>query len=131
MDTRKENIIVKLTFGFALDIVALSDILEENKKYEIASQVLKSGTSIGANVCEAQNAESKADFTHKMKIALKEADETQYWLDIIQQSKGYPDVKILKERINSIDKVLTKIVSSSKIINVKSLSNYHIGKSSN
>lgn len=131
MDTRKENIIVKLTFEFALDIVALSEVLEENKKYVIARQVLKSGTSIGANVREAQNAESKADFIHKMKIALKEADETQYWLDIIQQSKGYPDVTTIKEKVISIDKVLTKIVSSSKTANIKPLSNYQIDKLSN
>lgn len=123
MDTRKENIIVKLTFEFALEIVALSETLEENRKYVIARQVLKSGTSIGANVREAQNAESKADFIHKMKIALKEVDETQYWLDIIQSSNGYPDTKLLKEKINSIEKVLTKIVSSSKTNNIKTLSN--------
>ena len=131
MDTRKENIIVKLTFEFALDIVILSDLLEEKRKYVIARQILKSGTSIGANVREAQNAESKSDFIHKMKIALKEADETQYWLDIIQQSEGYPDTKTLKEKINSIDKILTKIVSSSKTNNVKPLSNYQIDKSTN
>ena len=72
MDTRKENIIVKLTFEFALDIVALSDVLEESRKYVIVRQILKSGTSIDANVREAQNSESKLDFIHKMKIALKE-----------------------------------------------------------
>lgn len=131
MDTRKENIIVKLTFEFALDIVALSEILEENRKYIITRQILKSGTSIGANVREAQNAESKSDFIHKMKIALKEVDETQYWLDIVQQSEGYPDTKTLKEKVNSIDKILTKIVSSSKTNSIKPLSNYQIDKSTN
>ena len=123
MDTRKENIIVKLTFEFALEIVALSEILEENKKYVIARQILKSGTSIGANVREAQNAESKADFIHKMKIALKEVDETQYWLELIQRSENYPDTKSLTEKINLIEKVLTKIVSSSKTNSIKSLPN--------
>ncbi len=131
MDTRKENIIVKLTFEFALDIVVLSDLLEEKRKYVIARQILKSGTSIGANVREAQNAESKSDFIHKMKIALKEVDETQYWLDIIQHSEDYPDTKSLKEKVNSIDKILTKIVSSSKTNKVKPLSNYQIDKSTN
>jgi len=131
MVIRKENIIVKLTFELALDIVALSEVLEENRKHVIARQVLKSGTSIGANVREAQNAESKVDLIHKMKIALKEADETQYWLDIIQQSKGYPDVTTIKEKVISIDKVLTKIVSSSKTANIKPLSNYQIDKLSN
>lgn len=130
MDTRKENIIVKLTFEFALEIVALSEILEESRKYVIARQILKSGTSIGANVREAQNAESKHDFIHKMKIALKEVDETQYWLDIMLHSENYPDTTLLKEKINSIEKVLTKIVSSSKT-NIKTLSNYQIDKSTN
>ena len=102
-----------------MDIVVLSDLLEKSKKYVRARQILKSGTNIGANVREAQNAESKSDFIHKMKVALKEVDETQYWLDIIQQSEGYPDTKALKEKINSIDKILTKIVSSSKKTNIK------------
>jgi four helix bundle protein len=131
MDTRKENIIVKLTFEFALDIVVLSDLLEEKRKYVIARQILKSGTSIYANVREAQNAESKSDFIHKMKIALKEVDETQYWLDIIQDSEGYPDTKSLKEKVTSIDKILTKIVSSSKTNKVKTSPNYQIDKSTN
>jgi four helix bundle protein len=114
MDSRKENIIVDLTFSFALDIISLTELLEEKRKYVLARQLLKSGTSIGANVREAQNAESKADFIHKMKIALKETDETIYWLSLIKQSNGYPDCDILIEKIAIIDKVLTKIVSTSK-----------------
>ena len=123
MDSRKENIIVKLSFEFALDIVTLSETLEENRKYVIARQVLKSGTSIGANIREAQNAESKSDFIHKMKIAAKEVDETQYWLDIMDSSKGYPNCKTLIEKINVIAKILNKIISSSKTSALKPLSN--------
>lgn len=114
MDNRKENIIVDLTFSFALDIISLTELLEEKRKFVLARQLLKSGTSIGANVREAQNAESKTDFIHKMKIALKETDETIYWLSLIKQSSGYPDCDILIEKIAIIDKVLTKIVSTSK-----------------
>ena len=73
-----DNLIVKLSLEFALDIITLAEKLEELKKFIIARQLLKSGTSIGANIREAQNAESKADFIHKMKIAAKEADETEY-----------------------------------------------------
>jgi len=73
----KDNLIVKLSFEFALEIIEYSELLEEHKKYVISRQLLKSGTSIGANVREAQNEESKADFIHKMKIASKEADELQ------------------------------------------------------
>jgi four helix bundle protein len=75
MRNDKDNLIVKLTLEIALEIVEYSELLEEHKKYVIARQLLKSGTSIGANVREAQNAESKADFIHKLKIAAKEADE--------------------------------------------------------
>ena len=74
------NLIVDLTFDFALNIIKYVEQLDKERKYVIANQLLKSGTSIGANVREAQNSESKADFIHKMKIAAKEADETEYWL---------------------------------------------------
>lgn len=65
----KENVIIKLTFHFALHIIKYSEGLQENKKFVIANQLLKSGTSMGANIREAQNAETKADFIHKFKIA--------------------------------------------------------------
>lgn len=74
------NPILKLSFDFALMVVAYCEGLENARKYIIARQLLKSGTSIGANAMEAQNAESKADIIHKMKIAAKEAEELQYWL---------------------------------------------------
>lgn len=86
MKNDKENVIVEKTFQFALKIVAFCELLEENRKYVLARRLLKSGTSIGTNVREAQNAESKADFIHKMKIAAKEADETVYWLLICQNA---------------------------------------------
>jgi len=71
MRNDKENLIVKLTLEFSLKIIEYSESLEEQKKYVIARQLLKSGTSIGANVREAQNAESKADFIHKRRLLLK------------------------------------------------------------
>jgi four helix bundle protein len=69
---------------------------------------------VGANVREAQNAESKTDFIHKMKIAAKEADETEYWLLLCKQSKDYPECEDLIQNCGSIIKVLAKIISSSK-----------------
>ena len=69
------NEIVDVSFEFALLIIEYAELLESNRKFVIANQLLKSGTSIGANIREAQNAESKADFIHKMKIAAKEAEE--------------------------------------------------------
>ena len=87
-----ENIILKKTVEFSLAIIEYAELLESNKKYVIARQLLKSGTSIGANVHEAQNAESKIDFIHKFKIAAKEVEETKYWLVLCQNSKTYPHV---------------------------------------
>ncbi len=87
----KRNEILEVSFEFALEVIRYCDVLEENKKYVLARQLLKSGTSIGANIRESQNAESTPDFIHKLKIAAKEADETQYWLQLCQKSENYPN----------------------------------------
>lgn len=110
-----ENPILKLTFDFAIQVVMYCEILEGNKKFVIANQLLKAGTSIGANCREAQNAESKADFIHKIKIALKELEETEYWLDICEAVKSYPNPNELKIKLLEIRKILSKIISTSKI----------------
>lgn len=114
MRNDRKNLIVDLTLDFALKIIAYCEILEGKRKYIIARQLLKSGTSIGANVREAQNAESKKDFIHKLKIAAKEADETEYWLRLCKLSKNYPFEESLVSDIESINKILSKIISSSK-----------------
>jgi four helix bundle protein len=111
----KDNIILKKSFDFALQIIEFSEMLEEAKKFVIAKQILKSGTSIGANVREAQNAESRADFIHKMKIALKEAEETEYWLLLCKHSKNYPFKENLMEEIKVMLKLLNSIIHTSKI----------------
>ena len=110
----ESNLILKLTIDFSLSVIDYCEILDENKKYIISRQLLKSATSIGANSMEAQNAESKADFIHKMKIAAKEADETQYWLLLCEYSKNYPDCKNLSESLLQIQKVLNKILGTAK-----------------
>ena len=114
MKKENENLIVKLSLEFALDIITYSEELEELKKYIIARQLLKAGTSIGANVREAQNAESKADFIHKMKIAAKEADETEYCLLLCELSPNYPNPENLKDKLKSVTNVLSKIIITSK-----------------
>jgi four helix bundle protein len=103
-----------LTFQFALKIISFTEILEEKKRFNMANQLFRSGTSIGANVREAQGCESKADFIHKMKIAYKEGEETRYWLELCQQSESYPNPNDLLDKVESILKVLGKIISSSK-----------------
>ena len=110
----KDNVIIKLTFQFALDIIKYCEGLQDDKKFVIANQLLKSGTSIGANIREAQNAESKADFIHKFKIAAKETEETIYWLELCKFSKNYPDVEKLIEQINNISRIVNKIIITSK-----------------
>ena len=110
----RQNIVVDLTFNFALNIISYSEKLDSLGKKMIANQILKSGTSVGANVREVQNAESKADFIHKMKIAAKEADETKYWLELSKHSESYPFEAELYNQIISIEKVLSKIISTSK-----------------
>jgi four helix bundle protein len=114
MRNDKENLIVQLSLQFAIDIIEFSELLEENKKFVLARQILKSGTSIGSNVREAQNAESKSDFIHKMKIAAKEADETEYWLTLCKISKNHPFDKDLDNKLKSIIKIISKIISTSK-----------------
>ena len=99
---QKPNVILEKTFQFSLRIVELCNVLEENRKYAIANQLLRSGTSIGANVREAQNAESQQDFIHKFKIAAKEAEETMYWLDICLYSRDYPDTQVEKQELLNI-----------------------------
>ena len=88
MAFEKSPIRVK-SFEFACEIVKFCDILKENKDFEIASQVLRSGTSIGANTREAQRGVSKKDFKNKFGIALKEADETKYWLEVLEATGRY------------------------------------------
>lgn len=114
MKYNEENIILKLSYEFALAVIEYTEILEEHKKYVIARQVLKSGTSIGANIREAQNAESKADFIHKVKIAAKEVDETEYWLELCKDSKNYYFDETLLAKLITIKKIITKIISTSK-----------------
>ena len=110
----ESNPILKMTFDFSLMVLDFCDVLDEMRKYTISRQLLKSGTSIGANAMEAQNAESKADFIHKIKIAAKEADETQYWLMLCSFSKKYPECDFLLLKLEEIQKVLNKILGTAK-----------------
>ena len=80
----KKNEVLDLSFEFALGVIQYCELLEAEKKYVLARQLLKSGTSIGANIREAQNAESETDFVHKMKIAAKVADEMSMVISFTQ-----------------------------------------------
>ena len=110
----RQNVIVEKTVAFSLAIIKYCEVLEHDRKYVIANQLLKSGTSMGANVSEAQDAESKADFIHKMKVAAKEASETRYWLILCEKSEGYDFDEKLRDDLEEIVRILSKIISSSK-----------------
>jgi len=111
----KENLIATKTFDFSLSTIELYRHLTENKEYVLSKQLLRSGTSIGANVEEAIGAISKREFTMKMGISLKEARESKYWLRLLNQSQivNYNYSKHLKE-IDEIVNILTAIVKTSQ-----------------
>lgn len=112
---QKLNIIVDKTFNFSKEIIKLYIELKNDKVYELASQLFRSGTSIGANVEEAQAGQSKKDFVAKMSIAAKEARETRYWLRLIEETNiSQIDVKSYLKEINEIINILTKIIKSSQ-----------------
>ncbi len=110
----KENAILDLSFKFALEIIKFTENLETLRKYNLANQLFRSGTSIGANIREAQSAESKADFIHKVKIADKEANETEYWLLLSQHSESYPNCEKLLDEVLVLKKIMSKIIGTAK-----------------
>lgn len=113
MKDKEENIILNISFNFACDILDVYKKLVDLKMYRLGDQVCGSGTSIGANVREAQRAVSKADFINKMGITLKEAEETEYWFEVIEK-KVFPIDAKLKKDLKSILKILTSIINSSR-----------------
>jgi four helix bundle protein len=107
----KENILKDKSFRFSVRIVKLSQFLVRDKKeFILSKQILRSGTSIGAMVREAEYAESKADFIHKLNIALKEANETEYWLDILFEGQ-YFDKKLYESLIEDVKELLRLLIS--------------------
>ncbi len=113
----KDSIIRQKTFDFAIRIVNLYKyIISEKKEYILSKQLLRSGTSIGANVNEALYGQSKKDFISKLHISLKEASETEYWLELLNAT-GYLEEKEYKSMVNDnieILKILTSIIKTSK-----------------
>ena len=108
----KENIIMRKSFAFSVRIMNLYKYLTKRKgEYVASKQICKSGTSIGANVAEAQRAQSTADFVSKMKIALKEANETQYWLRLLYETNylSAEEFKSLHKDLLEILRILTAI----------------------
>ena len=111
----KENRILEMTFGFSIEIIGLYKVLSGQHEYVLSKQLLRSATSIGANVEEANAGQSKKDFIAKMAIASKEARESRYWLRLLDKSQMVShDYAPYLDSIESIIKVLTKIVKTSQ-----------------
>ena len=112
-----DNIVLDKSFSFAVRIVKLSQYLQKNEKeFVISQQVLRSGTSIGANITEAQQAQSRADFRSKLNIALKEAAETDYWLRLLHTTEYLNETQFqsIISDCREIKHLLISIVKSSK-----------------
>jgi four helix bundle protein len=112
----KRNVIKEKSFEFAKEIVYLYKNLADKKEFELSRQLLKSGTSIGANIREAEHAQSKADFINKLSISLKEANETEYWLDLLYETNYLSDelFQNLKNKNIELLKLLISIINTSK-----------------
>ena len=108
---KNKNVIVEKSYKFAIRIINLYKFLKDEKKeYVISKQILRSGTSIGANINESQSAESNADFIHKLSISAKEIRETEYWLNLLNHT-DFIDNKSYKSIIDDC-KELLKIINS-------------------
>jgi four helix bundle protein len=112
-----ENVIKEKSFRFAVRVVMLYKYLKsEKKEYILSKQLMRSGTSIGTNVRESQNAESKADFIHKLTIAQKEADETLYWLELLKETDYITtdEFQSLEVDASELLKIIRSIILSTK-----------------
>ena len=110
---KKKNIVLEKSFLFAASILDLNERVVEKRQFELASQLVRSGTSIGANVRESQRAVSTADFINKLGIALKEADETDYWLRLVDLKVTRVDEQMFNE-LEALMKLLVSIINSTK-----------------
>jgi len=112
----KRNVIKEKSFEFAKEIVYLYKNLADKKEFVLSRQLLKLGTSIGVNIREAEHAQSKADFINKLSISLKEANETEYWLDLLYETNYLSDelFQNLKNKNIELLKLLISIINTSK-----------------
>jgi len=120
MSKRRRNIIKEKSFEFAVDIIKVYKYLvNEKKEFVLSKQLLRSGTSIGANAREAVNAESKNDFTYKLSIAQKETDESLYWLELLKESHYLsPSVfELLHKSAEELLKIIKSIILTTKEAN--------------
>ena len=116
---KKDRVLEDKTIDFAVRIVRFYKYLcDEKKEYTLSKQILRSGTSIGANIRESRNAQSLADFINKLNIGLKEADETQYWLEIMEKSEIITTDQAVSLN-NDLSEIIAILVSSIKKLILK------------
>ena len=110
------NVIVTKSFNLALEIITIYKYLISKKEYILSKQLLRSGTSVGANVKEGIKGYTKADFLYKMNLALKEANETEYWLELLMQSDilSNDDTKAILQHCKEICRILNSFVTSTR-----------------
>ena len=117
MDNIKENVLKQKSYSFALRIVRLyKHLCEQHKEYVLSKQLLRSGTSIGANIAEANQAQSKSDFVHKLSISLKEAVETEYWLNLLNDAEYLTNSQFvsLMSDCQELIRILTASIKTAK-----------------
>jgi TIGR02436 family protein len=119
---RRENIVVDKSKAFALRVIKLYKYLCERKEFILSKQLLRSGTSIGANIKEAVRGQSKADFYAKLNIALKEASETEYWLELLYES-DYIEKAAFESIYSDCQELIKLLVSITKTQKVSSIRN--------
>jgi four helix bundle protein len=111
----RNNIIHEKSYALALFTIEICDDLNDNQHYVLAKQLARSGTSIGACIRESKYAESKKDFIHKMKIALKESEETKYWISLLKDSRRVDEIvcENFLADVTEITKTLKRIIITS------------------
>ena len=114
----EDNLIVLKSKAFALRIVKLYQYLQDKGERVMSKQLLRSGTSIGANISEGQYAQTKADFMAKYSIALKEASESRYWLELLLESKILPDSESSRSLLSDCSEMIRLLVASTKRLKV-------------
>lgn len=112
-----KNVIATKSYAFAIRIINLYKFLQEKKEFVLSKQLLRSGTAIGALIKEAEHAQSKADFLNKMNVALKEANESEYWLMLLKDTK-YISTDAFKSLINDCSEILKLLISIVKTTKV-------------
>ena len=119
--SQNKNILYEKCYTFAIRVVKLTQYLQsEHKEFVLSKQILRSGTAIGALVSESKYAQSNADFLNKLTIALKEANETQYWINLLHDT-DYLNKEMYKSLSNDIDEILSLLISITKTIKKKSI----------